>query len=65
MAFLVSRGRGARTGCPDSSDRCARQALCPVRQAPRAGSVTEKLSSGIAERVRRRRGRDEESDGKG
>ncbi|WP_406389028.1 hypothetical protein [Streptomyces sp. NBC_00887] len=31
----------------------------------RAGSVTEKLSSGIAERVRRRRGRDEEPDGKG
>lgn len=30
-----------------------------------AGSVTEKLSSGIAERVRRRRGRDEEPDGKG
>ncbi|MEU9060706.1 hypothetical protein AB0D13_18105 [Streptomyces sp. NPDC048430] len=31
----------------------------------RAGSVTGKLSSGIAERVRRRRGRDEEPDEKG
>ncbi|MFE9825349.1 hypothetical protein ACFYSH_24995 [Streptomyces sp. NPDC005791] len=31
----------------------------------RAGSVTEKLSNGIAERVRRRRGRDEEPDEKG
>ncbi|WP_329215424.1 hypothetical protein OG257_30155 [Streptomyces sp. NBC_00683] len=31
----------------------------------RAGSVTEKLASGIAERVRRRRGRDEEPDEKG
>ncbi|MFD9143371.1 hypothetical protein ACFVY7_21590 [[Kitasatospora] papulosa] len=31
----------------------------------RAGSVTEKLSSGIAGRVRRRRGRDEEPDEKG
>ncbi|MFJ8861284.1 hypothetical protein ACIRD8_22995 [Streptomyces sp. NPDC102451] len=31
----------------------------------RAGSVTEKLAGGIAERVRRRRGRDEESDEKG